>query len=152
MERRVVITGLGAITPIGNDVVKTWKGIEEKKCGIEEITLFDTANFKTKLAAEVKNYNPLDYFDKKQAKRLDRCSQFAIIAAREAVKNSGITKENTNYDRVGVFVSSGIGGLTTIQEQCEINCMKGNSRVSPMFIPMSVANMPARKYFDRIWI
>ncbi len=152
MERRVVITGLGAITPIGNDVVKTWKGIEKKKCGIEEITLFDTANFKTKLAAEVKNYNPLDYFDKKQAKRLDRCSQFAIIAAREAVKNSGITKENTNYDRVGVFVSSGIGGLTTIQEQCEINCMKGNSRVSPMFIPMSVANMPARKYFDRIWI
>lgn len=152
MERRVVITGLGAITPIGNDVVKTWKGIEEKKCGIEEITLFDTANFKTKLAAEVKNYNPLEYFDKKQAKRLDRCSQFAIIAAREAVKNSGITKENTNYDRVGVFVSSGIGGLTTIQEQCEINCMKGNSRVSPMFIPMSVANMPARKYFDRIWI
>ena len=152
MERRVVITGLGAITPIGNDVVKTWKGIEEKKCGIDKITLFDTTNFKTKLAAEVKNYDPLDYFDKKQAKRLDRCSQFAIIAAREAVQNSGITKENTNYDKVGVFVSSGIGGLTTIQEQCEINCMKGNNRVSPMFIPMSIANMPARKYFNRIWV
>lgn len=151
MERRVVITGLGAITPIGNDVVKTWKGIEEKKCGIDEITLFDTTNFRTKLAAEVKNYDPLDYFDKKQAKRLDRCSQFAIIAAREAVENSGITKENTNYDKVGVFVSSGIGGLTTIQEQCEINCTKGNNRVSPMFIPMSIANMPARKYFNRIW-
>ena len=151
MERRVVITGLGAITPIGNDVVKTWQGIEEKKCGIDEITLFNTTNFKTKLAAEVKNYNPLDYFEQKQAKRLDRCSQFAVIAAREAVENSGITKENTDYDKVGVFVSSGIGGLNTIQEQCEINYIKGNNRVSPMFIPMSIANMPARKYFNRIW-
>lgn len=147
----MVITGLGAITPIGNDVIETWKGIEAKKCGIDEITLFDTTNFKTKLAAEVKDYNPLDYFEQKQAKRLDRCSQFAIIAAREAVKNSGITKENTDFDKVGVFVSSGIGGLNTIQEQCEINYIKGNNRVSPMFIPMSIANMPAREYFNRIW-
>lgn len=152
MERRVVITGIGAITPIGNDVIKTWEGIKEKECGIDEITLFDTTNFKTKLAAEVKNYNPLDYFDKKQTKRFDRSSQFAIIAAREAVKNSGITKENTNYDRVGIFVSSGVGGMNTIQEQAEINCLKGNSRVSPMFIPMIIANMPARKYCNRIWI
>lgn len=143
MEKRVVITGLGAITPIGKDVKETWEGIENKKCGVDVITLFDTTNFKTKLAAEVKEYSPLDYFEPKQAKRLDRCSQFAIIAAREAVKNSGITKENTNYDRVGIFVSSGIGGLTTIQEQCEINYIKGNKRVSPMFIPMGIANMPA---------
>ncbi len=152
MERRVVITGLGAITPIGNDVNKTWKGIKEKECGIDNISLFDTTNFKTKLAAEVKDYNPSNYFEPKQAKRLDRCSQFAIIAAREAVENSGITKENTNYDKVGVFVSSGIGGLNTIQEQCEINYVKGNNRVSPMFIPMVIANMPARKYCNRIWI
>lgn len=143
MEKRVVITGLGAITPIGKDVCETWKGIEEKKCGIDNITLFDTEKFKTKLAGEIKEYNPLDYFDMKQAKRLDRSSQFAIIAAREAAQNSGINKENTNYDRVGVFVSSGIGGLITIQEQCEINYTKGNNRVSPMFIPMSIANMPA---------
>ena len=143
MEKRVVITGLGAITPIGKNVDETWNGIEKKKCGIDDITLVDTTNFKTKLAAEVKGYNPLDYFEPKQAKRLDRYSQFAIIAAREAVKDSGITKENTDYDRVGIFVSSGIGGLNTIQEQCEVNFQKGNNRVSPMFIPMSIANMAA---------
>ncbi len=143
MEKRVVITGLGAITPIGKNVAETWEGIENKTCGIDKISLFDTSNFKTTLAAEVKNYNPLEYFEPKQVKRFDRSSQFAIISAREAVKDSGITKENTNYDRVGIFVSSGIGGLTTIQEQCEINYVKGNNRVSPMFIPMAIANMPA---------
>ena len=148
MERRVVITGMGAITPIGKDVEQTWKSIKEKKCGIDEISLFDTNNFKTKLDAEVKEYNPLDYFELKQSKRLDRVSQFAIIAAREAVSLSGITKENTDFDRVGVFVSSGIGGLKTIQEQFNINFEKGNKRISPMFIPMSIANMPARKYFN----
>ena len=143
MERRVVITGIGAITPIGKNVLETWNGIEEKKCGIHNITLFDNTNFKTKLAAEVKEYNSNDYFDVKQAKRLDRTSQFAIIAAREAVKDSNITKENTDFDKTGVFIGSGIGGLRTIQEQCEINVKKGNRRVSPMFIPMSIANMPA---------
>lgn len=143
MERRVVITGLGAITPIGKNVNETWKGIENKECGIDNISLFDNSNFKTKLDAEVKNYDPLDYFEPKQAKRFDRSSQFAVIAAREAVKESGITKENTDYDRVGVFVSSGIGGLKTMQEQCETNYEKGNNRVSPMFIPMTIANMPA---------
>ncbi|MCI9287687.1 MAG: beta-ketoacyl-ACP synthase II [Clostridia bacterium] len=143
MEKRVVITGLGAITPIGNNVEEMWKAIENKECGISEISLFDTTNFKTKLAAEVKSYDPLDYFELKQTKRFDKSSQFAIIAAREAVKNSGITKENTDFDRVGIFVSSGIGGLRTIQEQCEVYCKKGNNRISPMFIPMSIANMPA---------
>lgn len=143
MERRIVITGLGAITSIGKNIEETWEGIKQKKCGIDKITQFDTTNFKTKLAAEVKDYNGLDYFDVKQAKRLDKSSQYAIIAAREAVKSSGITKENTDFDRVGIFVSSGIGGLKTIQEQCEVNFSKGNNRVSPMFIPMSIANMPA---------
>lgn len=143
MEKRVVITGLGAITPIGKNVEETWNGIKEKKCGIDKITLFDTANYKTSLAAEVKDYEPSEYFEMKQAKRLDRSSQFAIIAAREAFKDSGITEENTDFERVGVFVSSGIGGLKTIQDQCEVNCVKGNNRVSPMFIPMAIANMPA---------
>ena len=143
MEKRVVITGLGAITPIGNNVNETWEGIKNKKCGVDQITLFDNSTFKTKLDAEVKNYDPLDYFDAKQAKRFDRSSQLAIIAAREAVKDSGITKENTNFDRVGTFVSSGIGGFKTIQEQCEVNYTKGNKRVSPMLIPMAIANMPA---------
>ena len=143
MERRVVITGLGAITPIGNNVGQTWNGIKEKKCGIDKITLVNTETFKTSLAAEIKDYNPLDYFEPKQAKRLDRSSQFAIIAAREAFKDSGITSENTNLERVGTFVSSGIAGLITIQEQCETYVTKGHNRVSPMFIPMSIANMPA---------
>lgn len=143
MERRVVITGLGAITPIGKNVKETWNGIKEKKCGIDTISLFDSTGFKTSLDAEVKDFNQLDYLDAKQAKRLDRSSQFAIIAAREAFQDSGITEENTDFERVGVFVSSGIGGLKTIQEQCEVNHVKGNNRVSPMFIPMSIANMPA---------
>ena len=143
MDRRVVITGLGAITPIGKNVDETWKGIENKVCGIDEITLFDTTNFRTKLDAEIKNYNSEDNFDAKQAKRLDRSSQFAIIAAREAVNSANITKESTDFDRVGIFISSGIAGLGTIQEQCEINLTKGNRRVSPLFIPMGIANMPA---------
>ena len=171
MERRVVITGLGAITPIGKDVNESWNSILNKKCGIDNISLFDSTNFKTKLDvkpevtlgeykgvevpkseievtdeevdAEVKNYESQEYFDLKQSKRLDRSSQFAIIASREAFKDSGITKENTDFERVGVFVSSGIAGLSTIQEQCAINCTKGHNRISPMFIPMSIANMPS---------
>ncbi len=141
--KRVVITGLGAISPIGKNVEELWDGILNKKCGIDEIKLFDSTSFKTKLDAEVKNYNPLDYFDIKQAKRMDRFTQFAMIAAREAFKDSNINSENTDLNRVGVFVSSGIGGLTTIQNQCKIIFEKGNSRVSPMFIPMSIVNMPA---------
>ncbi len=143
MERRVVITGMGAITPIGNNVEETWEGIKNKKCGIDKITLFDTEGFKTSLAAEVKNIDFSEHFEPKQIKRTDRSSLLAIIAAREAFKDSGITSENTDLDRVGVFVSSGIGGLNTLQEQCEVNCLKGNNRVSPMFIPMSIANMPS---------
>ena len=143
MEKRVVITGLGAITPIGNTANETWDGIKNKKCGIDKITAFDTENFKTKLAAEVKDYNPLNYFEQKQTKRLDRCTQFALISAREAFKDSGITTENTNFDRVGIFIATGIGGLITIQEQSTINAQKGNKRISPMFIPMAICNMPA---------
>ena len=143
MNRRVVITGLGAISPIGNNVNENWKGIENKVCGIDSISLFDASDYKTKFAAEVKNFNPLDYFEVKQARHLDRSSQFAIIAAREAFKDSGITEENTDFERCGIYISSGIGGLNTIQDQCEVNCIKGHNRVSPMFIPMSIANMPA---------
>ncbi|MGN1327244.1 MAG: beta-ketoacyl-ACP synthase II [Clostridia bacterium] len=143
MERRVVITGIGAITPIGNNASETWNGIKNKECGIDKISLFDATDYKTSLAAEVKNFNALDHFDVKQSRHLDRSSQFAIVASREAFKDSGITSENTNLDRVGIFVSSGIAGLNTIQAQCETNYAKGHNRVSPMFIPMSIANMPA---------
>lgn len=143
MERRVVITGIGAITPIGNNVEDSWNGIKEKKCGIDKITAFDVDTFKCTLAGEVKNYNPTDYFELKQTKRLDRSSQFAVIAAREAFKDSQITKENTDLERVGIFVSSGIGGLKTFQEQSSINVIKGHNRISPMFIPMVITNMSA---------
>ena len=141
--KRVVITGMGAITPIGKNIEEMWESIKNKTCGVNKITLFDTTNFKTKVDAEVKNYDPLEYFDPKQAKRFDRSSQMAIIAAREAVKDSGITKENTDFDRVGIFVSSGIGGLKTIEDQCRVDFEKGNKRVSPLFIPNSIVNMPA---------
>lgn len=143
MERRVVVTGMGAITPIGNNVEEFFNGLIEGKCGIDNITLFDTEKFKVKLAAQVKGYNAEEYFDRRAAKRLDRFSQFAMIAAREAMKDSGITKENTNMERVGIVVSSGIGGLGTIEEQ-NINLnQKGPDRVSPMYIPMAICNMAA---------
>lgn len=140
---RVVITGIGAITPIGKTSEEFWKGIKQGVCGIDEITQFDTTDFKVKLAAEVKDYEPEDYFDKKAAKRLDRYTQFAVIAAKEAMLDSGITKENTNMERVGVVVGSGIGGLNTIEEQNRNLVQKGPDRVSPMFIPMSICNMAA---------
>ena len=143
MEKRVVITGIGAITPIGNTAQETWEGIKEKKCGIDKITHFNTEGYKTTLAAEVKEYDELKYFDAKQAKRLDKSSQFAIIASREALKDSGITPENTDFERIGVFVSSGIAGMKTIEDQTANYHLKGHGRVSPMFIPMSIANMPA---------
>ena len=143
MERRVVVTGLGAITPIGNNVEEFWKGIKENKCGIAQITEFDTEKFKVKLAGEVKGYNPEEHFDKRSCKRLDKFSQFAIIASREAMKDSGITPENTDMNRVGVVISSGIGGLSTIEKENEHYIEKGPDRVSPMYIPMSICNMAA---------
>ena len=141
MENRVVVTGMGAITPVGNNVQDFFEGIVEGKCGIDDITLFDTSNFKVKFAGEVKNYNAEDFFDRKVIKRLDRFVQFAIISSREAFKDSGMTKENTDFERVGVFVSSGIGGLRTIEEQNEILLKKGADRISPMYIPMTICNM-----------
>lgn len=142
-NRRVVVTGLGCITPIGKNVEETWNGIENGVCGVDTMKLVNPETFKTKMDAEVKDYNSHDYFDVKQARRLDRSSQFALIAAREAFADSGISEENTDFNNVGIFVSSGIGGLITIQNQCEVNLEKGHNRISPMFIPMSIANMPA---------
>lgn len=141
MKRRVVVTGLGAITPIGNNVEDFWKGIKEGTCGIDEITLFDTSDFKAKLAGEVKNYNPECFLDKKSAKRLDRFSQFAVIASKEAMKDSGISEENTDMTRVGAIISSGIGGIKTIEEQNRNLIEKGPDRISPMYIPTAIVNM-----------
>ena len=141
MERRVVITGLGALTPIGNNTNEFWDGIKEGKCGIDQITKFDTTNFKVKLAAEVKGYNPEDHFDRREAKRLDKFSQYAMIAAREAWEDSGLNKETENMEQVGVIIGSGIGGIETIEAENEKCIMKGPDRVSPMYIPMGILNM-----------
>ena len=141
--KRVVITGMGTINPIGHNVNETWESIKNKECGIQEISLIDPSTYKTKFDAEIKNYDPNEFFDPKTAKRNDRYTQFGIIAAREAVKDSGITKENSDHSRIGTYFSSGIGGLTTIQEQCQIYFEKGNSRISPLFIPMGISNMAA---------
>lgn len=143
MERRVVITGLGAITPIGNNTNDFWKGIQEGKCGIDEITAFDTTNFKVKLAAEVKEYNPEDYFERREARRLDKFSQYAIIASREAWKDSGLNKDEQDMTRVGISIGSGIGGINTIETENRKCVEKGPDRVSPMYIPMAISNMAA---------
>lgn len=143
MERRVVVTGYGAITPIGNNVEEFWNGIKEGKCGIDEITLFDTTNNKVKLAAEVKGFDPEEHFDKRSAKRMDRYVQLALVAARETMKHSGINEENTDMEKLGVIVGTGMGGLKTIEDQIEIMLEKGPDRISPMYIPMSIVNMAA---------
>lgn len=143
MERRVVITGLGAITPIGNTVEEFWEGIKSGRCGIDKITQFDTENYKVKLAGEVKGYSPEEHFDRRSSKRLDKFSQFAIVTSREAMKDSGITPENTDMNRVGVIISSGIGGLATIERENENLFKKGPDRISPFYIPMSICNMAA---------
>ena len=130
--KRVVITGLGAITPLGNNVEEFWKGIKDGKCGIDYITKFDTTDFKVKLAAEVKDYNPEDFFDKREARRLDKFSQYAMIA---------LDKEKENMERVGVIIGSGIGGIETIETENRKCVEKGPDRVSPMYIPMGILNM-----------
>ncbi len=142
MDKRVVITGMGAVTPIGNNVKESWEGIKSQKCGIDKITLFDTEKFKVKLAAEVKNLDVKEHIEHKKLKRMDRDSQFAVIAAREAFEDSGITEENTDFDKIGTIIGTGIGGVITIEDNCEILATKGPDRVSPMYIPMSIVNMP----------
>ena len=141
--RRVVVTGLGAITPVGNNVNEFWDGIVNGKCGIDQITLFDTENFKVKLAGEVKNFNVEDHFDRREAKRLDRFSHFALVAARELMKDSSLDINSIDQTRFGVAVSSGIGGLQTIENNAQTLFEKGPDRISPMYIPMAINNMAA---------
>jgi len=143
MKNRVVITGMGAVTPVGNDVESFWNSIKEGKCGIDYITYFNTDNFKVKIAAEVKDFKPEDYMDRKEAKRMDRYCQFAMAAAKEAVEDSGLDLDNMNKERLGVIIGSGIGGLTTIEKEVRTLVEKGPNRVSPLFIPMTIGNMAA---------
>jgi 3-oxoacyl-[acyl-carrier-protein] synthase II len=143
MKNRVVITGMGAITPIGNDVESFWNGIKEGKCGIDFITCFDTTDFKAKLAAEVKGFNPDESLDRRSAKRMARFCQLAVASAKEAVANSKLDLAALDQERFGVMVGSGIGGLGTIEEQHTKLMEKGPGRVSPMLIPMIISNMAA---------
>ncbi|KHD36534.1 3-oxoacyl-ACP synthase [Clostridium acetobutylicum] len=141
MNRRVVITGIGAVTPVGNNADSFWCSIKEGKCGIDKIKAFDATDFKVKLAAEVKDFNAEDFIDKREANRMDRFSQFAIVAADEAIKDSKLDLESIDKNRFGVIVGSGIGGIGTIEKQDEKLITKGPGRVSPMTIPMIIANM-----------
>ena len=143
MKRRVVITGLGAITPIGNSVDSFWNSIKEGKNGIDNITLFNTEDFKVKLAAEVKDFNAEEYIGKKDAKRLDRYTQLALVAAKECMKDSNIDLDKVDRERFGVLFGSGIGGLITIENQITTMLNRGPSRVSPLTIPASISNIAA---------
>jgi 3-oxoacyl-[acyl-carrier-protein] synthase II len=142
-NRRVVITGLGAITPIGKDVESFWAGIKEGKTGFAPITAFDTTDYKVKIAAEVKDYDPFQTIDKKAAKRMERFSQFAVTAAGEAIKNAGLDMEKEDAFRVGCAVSSGIGSLQSIERDYVRLLEKGPSKVSPLWIPLMISNMAA---------
>ncbi|MFA6939442.1 MAG: beta-ketoacyl-ACP synthase II [Clostridiaceae bacterium] len=141
MKRRVVVTGMGAITPVGNNVEDFWASLKEGKNGIDFIKSFDTKNFKAKLAAEVKDFKPEDYLDRKEAKRMDRFCQFAIAASKQAIKDSNIDLESIDKNRFGVMIGSGIGGLKTMEDQIAVLTTKGPNRVSPLFIPMMISNM-----------
>ena len=142
-KRRVVITGLGTVNPTGNTVAESWAAIKAGRCGIAPITHFDTTGSRVTLAAEVKGFDPAARIDKREARKMARFTQFAVAAAREAMEDSGIDLEETDRSRFGTIISSGIGGLPTIEEEHAKGEQKGFDRVSPYFVPMSIGNMAA---------
>ena len=141
--RRVVVTGMGAITPIGNDVESFWQGLKDKTVGIGPITYFDTTDYKCKLAAEVKGFDPKQYMDAKAARRMEAFSQFAVAASKEALEQSGIDMEKEDPYRVGVCVGSGIGSLQAMEKDVKKLNEKGPSRVNPLLVPLMMSNMAA---------
>ncbi|MDO4473390.1 MAG: beta-ketoacyl-ACP synthase II [Eubacteriales bacterium] len=141
--RRVVITGMGAVTPIGNSVSETWKSVKEGVCGIAPITRFDTEGRKVTLAGEVKDLDVNAILDKRETRKMDRFTQYAMIAAKEALKDSQLDLTKVDVDRCGVIVSSGIGGIETIERECIKGNEKSFDKVTPFFIPMSISNMAA---------
>ncbi len=142
-KRRVVVTGLGAVTPIGNNVETFWNNVKAGKVGIGEITRFDTSDFKVKLAAEVKDFNAKEYMDFKAAKRMELFSQYAVVASKEAVKDAGIDMEQEDPFRVGVIVGSGIGSLQAMETAEQKLLQRGPSKVDPLFVPKMISNMAA---------
>ena len=143
MKTRVVVTGMGAITPIGNDVESFWQGLKDKTVGIGPITYFDTTEYKCKLAAEVKGFDPKQYMDAKAARRMEAFSQFAVAASKEALEQSGIDMEKEDPYRVGVCVGSGIGSLQAMEKDVKKLNEKGPSRVNPLLVPLMISNMAA---------
>ena len=144
MKRRVVVTGMGAITPVGNDVATTWRSILDGRSGAAPITKFDTANFPVTFACEVKGFDASLYMDRKEAKRADWYTQYAVAAAVQAMKDAGLDETNMgDPDRIGVIVGSGIGGLKSFEEQHDVYRERGQSKISPFFIPMFIADIAA---------
>ncbi len=143
MKKRVVITGMGAVSPIGNTTQELWEGILEGRNGIGPITHFDTTDFKVKIAAEVKNFDPLIAIEKKEIRRTDLYTQFGLVAAQEAYIMSGLNANNIKPEELAVIVGSGIGGMRTFENACITLAEKGPSRVSPFLVPMMIANILA---------
>lgn len=143
MKRRVVITGLGAVTPLGNTVESTWAAARRGECGIGPITLFDASAQKVRIAAEVKDLAMEEFIDKKELRKMDRYTQLAMVAAHEVMRSSGLDMQAENASRCGVIVSSGIGGLGTIESEHSKGLEKGFDRVSPFFIPTVISNIAA---------
>jgi len=144
MKRRVVVTGMGAITPVGNDVATTWRSLIEGKSGTTAITKFDASKFTCRIAAEVKDFNPLDFMDRKEAKRADPYTQYAVAGARQAMTDANLVERNgMDPDRIGVIIGSGIGGLKSFEEQHDVYRERGVGKISPFFIPMFIADIAA---------
>ncbi|MEL6495432.1 MAG: beta-ketoacyl-ACP synthase II [Cyanobacteria bacterium J06623_7] len=142
-NKRVVITGLGAITPIGNNLADYWDSLLQGRSGVGKVTLFDATNHACQIAAEVKNFDPHEYLDKKDAKRMDRFSQFGVCASKQAIADARLEINELNADRIGVLIGTGVGGLRTMETQNENLITKGPRKVSPFTIPMMISNMAA---------
>lgn len=142
-KRRVVITGMGAVTPLGLTLEESWAAVKTDTCGIGPITQYDTTSQKVKLAGEVRGFNPEQYIDKREVRKTDRFVQFALASAAQAMEHSGLVMENEDAQRCGVVFASGIGGFSTVQNECLKGNEKGYDRVSPYFIPMAISNMAA---------
>ena len=143
MSRRVVVTGLGAITPIGNSVDSFWNSLKEKKVGIDRISYFDPSGYKAKLAAEVKGFNAKDYMDPKAARRMELFSQYAVAAAKEAIEDSGLDMSKDDPFMVGVSIGSGLGSMQAFEKSYKVLLEKGPNRVAPLLVPMMISNMAA---------
>lgn len=141
MKNRVVVTGIGVITPIGIGKDAFWEGLKEGRSGVDRITAFDTTDYPVQIAAQVKNFNAEDYMDRKEARRMDRFIQFAVASAGLSLEDSGLDLKKVDLTRVGVSVGSGIGGVQTMEEQARVLMEKGPKRVSPFLVPMMITNM-----------